>query len=101
MRPAQLAEGASISIRGSATMNSSTIANPIARSAGLHSDSWPAALTRPIKRGIAWIGSRRRLRRHIEELMALDDHTLRDIGLNRSEVKYAGRCDRVVPSLQG
>jgi uncharacterized protein YjiS (DUF1127 family) len=74
-------------------MNSSTIANPVARSAGLDSDSWPAALARPIKRGIAWIGSRRRPRRHIEELMALDDHILRDIGLSRSAVKF----DQITP----
>jgi uncharacterized protein YjiS (DUF1127 family) len=75
-------------------MSSSTIETPLARRAGLNSDSWPTALARPIKQGIARVESRHRLRRHVEELMALDDHTLRDIGLSRSEVECAARCGR-------
>lgn len=73
-------------------MSTSTIEASVARRADLNADSWPAALARPIKLGLAWIGSRRRLRRHVRELTALDNHILRDIGINRSEVEYAARC---------
>jgi len=45
-------------------------------------------LTRSIKQGIARMGSRRRMRRHVEELMALDDRLLADIGQRRGEVEY-------------
>jgi uncharacterized protein YjiS (DUF1127 family) len=75
-------------------MSSSTIETPRARRAGLDSDSWPTALARPIRQGIAWIGSRRRLHRAVEELRALDDRTLRDIGLGRSQIEYAARYGR-------
>ena len=76
-------------------MSTSTIEAPVARKAGLSAESWPAALARPIKQGIAWIGSRRRLHRDIKELMALDDRMLSDIGLSRSDVDYAARYGRV------
>jgi uncharacterized protein YjiS (DUF1127 family) len=89
MRPAQLAEGVSIWITRRATMSSSTIETLVAQRAELNCDSWPTALTRPIKQGIAWIGSRRRMRRHVEELRTLDDCTLRDIGLSRGDIGYA------------
>ena len=72
-------------------MSSSTIETPIARSADLGFASWPAALARPIRQGIAWIGLRRRLRRDVRELMALDDRMLEDIGLRRGDVDYAVR----------
>jgi uncharacterized protein YjiS (DUF1127 family) len=70
-------------------MSRSTIEAILAQSAGLSAESWPAALARAIRQGIAEIGSRRRLRRHIAELTALDDRTLRDIGLSRGEIEYA------------
>ena len=75
-------------------MSSSTIEAPVARRGDLYAESWPAALARPVKQGIAWIGFRRRLRRGIRELMALDDHMLRDIGISRNEVEYAVRYGR-------
>jgi uncharacterized protein YjiS (DUF1127 family) len=75
-------------------MSSSTIEAALARSAGLNSEAWPVALARAMKRGIAWIGSRRQLRRDIEELRALDDRMLRDIGLSRGEIDYAMPRDR-------
>ena len=79
-------------------MSTSTIEAPVARRvarrADLNADSWPAALARPIRQGIAWIGSRRRLRRDVRELLALDDRILRDIGLRRSDVDYAARHGR-------
>jgi hypothetical protein len=53
MRSAQLAEGVSIWIIKRATMSSSTIETVVARRAELNCDSWPTALTRPIKQGIA------------------------------------------------
>jgi uncharacterized protein YjiS (DUF1127 family) len=83
-----------ISIRGSMTMSSSTIAGTLARRAGLNAESWPAALARAMKLGIAGIGSRRRLRRDIDELRALDDRMLRDIGLRRGDIEYAVRSGR-------
>ena len=64
-------------------MSSTTIDAPLTQSA----QSWPAALARTMRRGIAGIGSRRRLRRHIEALAALDDRTLGDIGLSRGEIR--------------
>lgn len=70
-------------------MNSSTIDPLLERKADLNAGSWPAALTRPIKHGISWIGSRRRLHRDIEALRALDDRILRDIGLSRSDIDPA------------
>jgi uncharacterized protein YjiS (DUF1127 family) len=75
-------------------MSNSIVEIPRARRAGLNSDSWSTALARPIKKGIAWIGDRRRLRRHFEELRALDNRTLRDIGLSRSELEYGARYGR-------
>jgi uncharacterized protein YjiS (DUF1127 family) len=82
-------------------MTTSTIEAPVARRADLNAESWPAALARPIKHWIAWIGSRRRLRRDVKELMALDDRILRDIGLNRSDVEHAARYGRAFDRLQG
>jgi uncharacterized protein YjiS (DUF1127 family) len=97
----RLAEGASISIRRSRTMSSSTIKSHMSQVAGLNGYSWPAALVWPITRGIAWIGAQRLRRRAIAELMALDDRTLRDIGLSRSEIAHVVRrgrpSDRVLP----
>jgi uncharacterized protein YjiS (DUF1127 family) len=75
-------------------MNTSAIAARAARRADLNAASWPAALTRPIRHGIAWIGSQRRLHRNVRELLALDDRLLRDIGLRRSEVEHAVRHGR-------
>jgi uncharacterized protein YjiS (DUF1127 family) len=77
-----------------ATMSSSTIKHPVARNAELTPDSWLLLSARSIRQGIAWIDSRRRLRRDIRELRALDDHILRDIGLCRSEIEYAARHGR-------
>ena len=75
-------------------MSTSTIEAPVARRTDLNTASWPAALARPLKQGIAWIGFRRRLRRDVREMMALDDRILRDIGLNRSDIDCAARYGR-------
>ena len=40
-------------------------------------------------RAIAWYRTRRRMRRAVDELMALDDRMLADIGVSRSEIPYA------------
>lgn len=56
--------------------------------------SWPIALARPIKQGIARVMARRELRRSVKEMMALDERILRDIGLSRSEVELAARFGR-------
>ncbi|HKF74412.1 MAG TPA: DUF1127 domain-containing protein [Stellaceae bacterium] len=41
------------------------------------------------RRGVAWYRTRRRMRRAVAELMALDDRMLADIGVSRSEIPYA------------
>jgi uncharacterized protein YjiS (DUF1127 family) len=84
----------SISIKGSMTMNGWTIVAPLARGAVLNAESWPAALARAMKQAITRIASRRRLRRDIDELRALDDRMLRDIGLRRGDIEYAVRYGR-------
>jgi uncharacterized protein YjiS (DUF1127 family) len=75
-------------------MSSSMIKHPLARDAELNPESWLVLSARSIRQGIAWVDSRRRLRRAVKELRALDDHILRDIGLRRSEVEYAARYGR-------
>jgi uncharacterized protein YjiS (DUF1127 family) len=47
-----------------------------------------------VNRLIAWFEARRRIRRAVDELMALDDRTLADIGLTRGEILYAVRHGR-------
>ena len=69
-------------------MSSTTIEVPLTQS----TESWPATLVSAMRRGIAGIGSRRRLRRHIEALAALDDRTLGDIGLSRGEIRHVLPC---------
>jgi uncharacterized protein YjiS (DUF1127 family) len=75
-------------------MSNSAIETAVNRATELNAASWPTALARPIKQGIAWIAARRELRRAVKELMALDDRILRDIGLRRSEVELAARFGR-------
>lgn len=69
-------------------MSNLTIAAALPRGAGPGRPSWPTALARPIRRGIGWIGHRRKLRRHADALMALDDHLLTDIGLRRGHIAF-------------
>jgi uncharacterized protein YjiS (DUF1127 family) len=47
-----------------------------------------------IHRSIEWLKERRRTRRATDELMALDDRMLADIGLSRGEIGYAVRHGR-------
>jgi uncharacterized protein YjiS (DUF1127 family) len=75
-------------------MSNSAIGTPVNRAAELNVPSWPTALARPIKQGLARIAARRELRRAVKELMALDDRILRDIGLRRSDVEFAARFGR-------
>ena len=57
--------------------------------------SWPAALAKSLARPIARMQSRRRTRRAIEELMALDNRMLADIGISRGEIEYAASFGRL------
>jgi uncharacterized protein YjiS (DUF1127 family) len=75
-------------------MSNSAIETAVNRAAELNVPSWPTALARPIKQGLARIAARRELRRAVKELMALDDRILRDIGLRRSDVEFAARFGR-------
>jgi uncharacterized protein YjiS (DUF1127 family) len=75
-------------------MSNSAIETPVNRTAELNVPSWPTALARPIKQGLAWIAARQELHRAVKELMALDDRILRDIGLRRSDIELAARFGR-------
>jgi uncharacterized protein YjiS (DUF1127 family) len=44
-----------------------------------------------LRRLIAWFRNERRIRRGIDELMALDDRMLSDIGLTRGSIEHAAR----------
>ena len=44
-----------------------------------------------IIRSIAWLEARRRTRRAIDQLMAMDDRMLADIGVSRGEILHAAR----------
>jgi uncharacterized protein YjiS (DUF1127 family) len=61
---------------------------------------WQAALMKAIKRWIARISNERRIRRGINELMALDEHQLSDIGLTRGNIEHAARYGRFSTGLE-
>ena len=44
-----------------------------------------------IIRSIAWLEARHRMRRAVDELMAMDDRMLADIGVSRGEILHAAR----------
>jgi uncharacterized protein YjiS (DUF1127 family) len=53
-----------------------------------------AFLASLIRRSIEWLKERHRMRRATDELMALDDRMLADIGLSRGEILRAVRHGR-------
>ena len=53
-----------------------------------------ALLVTMIQRSIEWLKERRRMRRATDELTALDDRMLADIGLSRGEIFHAVRHGR-------
>jgi uncharacterized protein YjiS (DUF1127 family) len=65
-----------------------------ARPIELSTESWTTIVMEPIKRAISRIGSERRIRRDIGELMALDDRMLADLGVSRSNIEYVVRHGR-------
>jgi uncharacterized protein YjiS (DUF1127 family) len=65
-------------------------------------EPWRAALADSIKRWVAGIKNERRVRGAVNELAALDDRMLADIGLTRDDVTYAARHGRLpVRMLEG
>ena len=58
------------------------------------SDSLLTVVCRMAKRQMNQIAARRRMRRDVELLLAMDDRMLADIGLRRWEVEYAARYGR-------
>ena len=69
-----------------------TLASSTSRPDG---DSRHAMSVRSIKLWIAWIRQQRRTRRSADQLHALDDHMLADIGLNRADIDYVARYGRL------
>jgi uncharacterized protein YjiS (DUF1127 family) len=59
--------------------------------------SWFPTLSRAVRRRIAQLAERRRLRRDTHALLALDDRMLADVGLGRSDVEFAVRYGRLPP----
>jgi uncharacterized protein YjiS (DUF1127 family) len=57
--------------------------------------AWRAALVDSIRWLIARIRTRQRIRRGIDELTALDDRMLADIGLSRAEILYSAQFGRL------
>jgi len=55
---------------------------------------WSALLLKSIKRRFAQFREHRRNRRDLPLLIALDDRTLADIGLHRSDLAYIARYGR-------
>ena len=51
-------------------------------------------VVRATRRLVDWFQSRRQIRSGIDDLMALDDHLLSDIGLSRGHIEYAARFGR-------
>jgi uncharacterized protein YjiS (DUF1127 family) len=76
-------------------VDNSSIA-PHAPQPGLGADSWHEALMSLIRRGVAHIAYRRKVRRDLVRLLDFDDHTLRDIGLSRAEVLYLAGYGRLL-----
>jgi uncharacterized protein YjiS (DUF1127 family) len=62
---------------------------------------WQAAPVKAVNRLFAWIRNKRRIRRAINELMALDDRTLSDIGLTGGNIEHAGRYGRFSTTVNG
>ena len=58
-------------------------------------------LVNGIKRWIAWICNEMRIRHGINELMALDDGVLSDMGLNRGNIEHAARYGRLPVRTNG
>jgi uncharacterized protein YjiS (DUF1127 family) len=55
----------------------------------------PLQVARLARRLIAWIRTERRIGAGIDQLNALDDHLLADIGLSRDTIAYASRYGRL------
>jgi uncharacterized protein YjiS (DUF1127 family) len=51
-------------------------------------------IARVIRQLIVWTRSERRIRGGIDELRALDDHLLADLGLNRGHIEYVAYASR-------
>jgi uncharacterized protein YjiS (DUF1127 family) len=62
---------------------------------------WQAAPVKAVNRLFAWIRNKRRIRRAIDELMALDDRMLSDIGLTRGSIEPAARYGRFSTTVNG
>jgi uncharacterized protein YjiS (DUF1127 family) len=75
--------------------NSSSIASHAPRP-GLGVGSWHGALMNLVRRGVARIKYRRKVRRDLARLLDFDDHMLRDIGLSRAEVSYLAGYGRLL-----
>jgi uncharacterized protein YjiS (DUF1127 family) len=73
---------------------SGTEALPLSHVTGGLASSGTNLRLHPVKQLAAWIRNKRRFRRAMNELMALDDRLLADIGLTRGQVEQAARQGR-------
>ena len=58
-------------------------------------DAFAPSFARILMRFVRAIAREHRIRRDTRELMSMSDHLLKDIGLTRSQIRYAVRFDRV------
>jgi uncharacterized protein YjiS (DUF1127 family) len=67
---------------------------PSAMTESLAGERRQAGVVHAIASWAFWIRKELRVRRGISELMALDDHMLRDIGVTRAEIESVARHGR-------
>lgn len=73
----------------------------MSRASDAHATSYLSSSNRRsasrLTRLLDWLRAERRIRAGIRDLEALDDHTLRDIGLTRAEITHVARAGRSTP----
>lgn len=76
-------------------MTSTFIQSQTASAASSGARSWPAALMQSVMRQLETIRLKRQIYRDLDDLFALNDRMLADIGLTRDDVEHAARHGRL------